>query len=201
MECDIYQTALQRGCANILSHWLCVRVCISLHPGQYWIVSEFFHSFPFFPCCRLYKDSDAGKDWGQEEKGATKDDMVGWHHWLNGHEPEQTPGDCEGQGSLVCCSPWGLYRHKQSQKQLSNLTTTKTLRTWAEIVLGPRNSLPNLGLGNQFIFNVTSLLIYFWLCHVACRISVPWLGINSHPWLWKCRVLITWTPGKSQESV
>ena len=53
------------------------------------------------------KDPDAGKDWGQEEKGTTEDEMVGWHHWLNGHEFEQTLGNGEGQGSLVCCSPWG----------------------------------------------------------------------------------------------
>ena len=44
---------------------------------------------------------------GQEEKGTTEDEMVGWHHRLNGHEFEQTPGDSEGQGSLACCSPWG----------------------------------------------------------------------------------------------
>ena len=48
------------------------------------------------------RDLDAGKDWGQE-KGATKDEIVGWHHWINGHEFEQTPGDSEGQGSLACC--------------------------------------------------------------------------------------------------
>ena len=53
------------------------------------------------------KDPDAGKDWGQEEKGATEDDMVGWHHQLDGHAFEQTPWDSEGQGSLACCSPWG----------------------------------------------------------------------------------------------
>ena len=52
------------------------------------------------------KDPDAGKDWGQEEKGATEDDMVAWHHQLNGHEFEQILRD-EGQGSLVCCSPRG----------------------------------------------------------------------------------------------
>ena len=57
------------------------------------------------------KDPDAGKDWGREEKGTAEDEMVGWHHWLNGHESEQTLGDSERQGSLVCCSPWG---HKES---------------------------------------------------------------------------------------
>ena len=54
------------------------------------------------------KDSDAGKDWRQKEKGgATDDEMVGWHHWLNRHEFEQALGDGEGQGSLACCSPLG----------------------------------------------------------------------------------------------
>ena len=53
------------------------------------------------------KDPDAGKDWGQEEKGVTEDEIVGWHHWLNGHKFEQTPSDAKGQGNLACCSPWG----------------------------------------------------------------------------------------------
>ena len=53
------------------------------------------------------KASDAGKYWGQEEKGVTEDEMAGWHHQLNGHESEQTPEDSEGQESLACCSPWG----------------------------------------------------------------------------------------------
>ena len=53
------------------------------------------------------KDPDAGKDWRQEKKGTTKDEMVEWHHWLDGHEFEQAPGIGDGQGSLACCSPWG----------------------------------------------------------------------------------------------
>ena len=56
------------------------------------------------------KDPDAGQDGGQEEKGVTEDEMVGWHHQLNGYEFEQTPGDSEGQGSMACCNPWG---HKE----------------------------------------------------------------------------------------
>ena len=51
--------------------------------------------------------TDAGRDWGQEEKGTTEDEMAGWNHWLNGHEFEQIPGDSEGQGSLACCDSWG----------------------------------------------------------------------------------------------
>ena len=65
------------------------------------------------------RDPDAGKDWGQEEKGTTEEEMVAWHHQLNGHEFEQTPGDGEGQGSLAYCSPLG---HKKSDmtEQLNN---------------------------------------------------------------------------------
>ena len=58
----------------------------------------------------LGKGPDAGKDWRQE-KGMMKDEMVRWHHWLNRHEFEQTPGVGDGQGSLAWCSPWG---HKES---------------------------------------------------------------------------------------
>ena len=61
---------------------------------------------PDFKNWLIRKDPDAGKDWGQE-KGKTEGATVGWHHWLNGHEFQQAPGDGEGQGSLVCCSPWG----------------------------------------------------------------------------------------------
>ena len=53
------------------------------------------------------RDPDAGKDWRQEKKGTTEDEMAEWHHWLNKHEFEQTLGVGEGQGGLACYSPWG----------------------------------------------------------------------------------------------
>ena len=53
------------------------------------------------------KDSDAGRDCGQEEKGTTQDEMAGWHHWLDGREFEWTPGAGDGQGGLACCDSWG----------------------------------------------------------------------------------------------
>ena len=62
---------------------------------------------PYVKSQLIGKDPDAVKDWGQEEKGTTEDEMVGWHHQLNGHEFEQAPGDGEGQGSLAGCSLWG----------------------------------------------------------------------------------------------
>ena len=54
----------------------------------------------------IWKDPDAGRDWGQEEKGTTEDEMVGWHHRLSGHEFEQAPGVGDGQGGLACCGSW-----------------------------------------------------------------------------------------------
>ena len=74
------------------------------------------------------KDPDAGKDWEQEEKRATEDEMVGWHNWLNGYEFEQTPGDGGGQGSLVCCNTWGCKELDTIEwiKNNNNKTICKT---------------------------------------------------------------------------
>ena len=74
------------------------------------------------------KDPDAGKDWGQEEKGTTEDEMVGWHHQLNGHGFGWTPGVGDGQGSLACCSPWGLKKLDPT-KRLNWNETIKTNKT------------------------------------------------------------------------
>ena len=82
----------------------------------------------------IVKDPDARKDWGQEEKRATEDEMVGWHHWLNGHEFEQTKRDIEGQGSLACCSPWG-HKELDMTERLNNnpiLWEDLVLSTWVQ---------------------------------------------------------------------
>ena len=71
------------------------------------------------------KDPDAGRGWGQEEKGMTEDEMAGWHHQLDGHEFEWTPGDGDGQGGLACCDSWG---HKESDTtERLNWTEEKTV--------------------------------------------------------------------------
>ena len=78
------------------------------------------------------KDPDAQKDWRQK-KGVTEDEMVGWHHQPNGHEFEQTPGDSEGQGSLMYCRAWG-HKESDTTEQLNNMdlsglrTSTKSLK-------------------------------------------------------------------------
>ena len=65
------------------------------------------------------QNPDAGKTWGQKEKGVTEDEMVGWHYWLNGHEFGRIPEDSKGQGGLVCCSSWG-HRDSDTTEQLNN---------------------------------------------------------------------------------
>ena len=67
------------------------------------------------------KDCDAGRDWGQE-KGTTEDEMAGWHHWLDGHESEWTPGVGDGQGGLVCYSSWG-HKESDTTEQLNSTDT------------------------------------------------------------------------------
>ena len=74
------------------------------------------------------KVSGAGRDWGQEEKQTTEDEMTGWHHWLNGPESEWTPGVGDGQGGLACCDSWG---HKES-----DMTVTE-LNWWQDYILSP----------------------------------------------------------------
>ena len=75
------------------------------------------------------KDPDSGRDWGQEKKGTTEDEMAVWHHWLDGHEFEWTPGVGDRQGGLVCCDSWGC----------KELDTTEWLN-WTESYIGLWNA-------------------------------------------------------------
>ena len=80
----------------------------------------------------IRKDPDAGRDWGQENKGTTEDEMAGWHHWLDGHESEWTPGVGDGQGGLECCDSWG---RKESD-------TTERL-TWSDLCILEKAMAPH----------------------------------------------------------
>ena len=64
----------------------------------------------------IRKDSDAGRDWGQEEKGTTEDEMAAWHHWLDGRESEWTPAIGDGQGGLACCDSWGCKESDTTER-------------------------------------------------------------------------------------
>ena len=75
------------------------------------------------------KDSDAGRDWGQEEKGTTEDEMAGWHHHLDGSESEWTPEVGDGQGGLVCCDSWG--RKESDMTERLSWTELNNIWCWA----------------------------------------------------------------------
>ena len=104
------------------------------------------------PCEKSWligKDPDAGRDWGQEEKGTTEDEMVGWHHWLDGHEFEWTPRVGDGQGGLACCDSWGL----------KELDTTEQLN-WTELMMYlSLLSFPLVTL--SFCFHFVGLFLFY----------------------------------------
>ena len=115
------------------------------------------------------KDLDAGKDWRQEEKGLTEDEMVGWHHQLYGHEFEQALGIGDRQGSLTCCSPWG---HKESD-------LTERLY-WTELDSGLLGRKINFMLVGMFIYSQIYLTSYF-----LSIILQPVCGIKFQDQLYK----------------
>ena len=125
------------------------------------------------------KDPDAGKDWRQEEKGMTEDAMVGWHHWLDGHEFEQALGSGYGQRSLACCSPWG---HKESDTtEWLNRTELKLQKFRGLLFLFPLL----ISISKAFTLKcVTSVNYKLALAKIICQ----WLNKNMgicHLLLWK----------------
>ena len=124
--------------------------------------------------------SDAGKDWGHEEKGVKEDEMVGWHHQLNGHEFEQALGGGDGQGILACCSPWG-YKESDTTERLDKKThKLEYIHKYLALVLSMWN-IRNLP-GNICIQVFISLFVafcslyalgfQFWFFHSNWKIPV-----------------------------
>ena len=102
-------------------------------------------------------DPGAGKDWRQEEKGTTEDEMVEWHHWLDGHEFVQAPGVGDGQGNLVCCSPWGCEELDMTERL--NNKYSKVCSLFFQSV----NIIQFLLFYIQFqLFSFLSSLFWFW---------------------------------------
>ena len=110
-------------------------------------------------CCEelIGEDPDAGKDWKQEEKGTTEDEMVGWHHQLDGHEFEQAPGVGDQHGGLACCSPWG--RKKSDIVEWLNWTETQMLTPRPYSVYGSGSLLK---------------------CCSAVFVSFSWITLNDY---------------------
>jgi len=109
------------------------------------------------------KDSDAGRDWGQEEKGMTEDEMAGWHRWLDGCESEWTPGVGDGQGGLVCCDLWGR----------KELDTTEWL-IWCDLI-------------DSCAFSPQTILVQIIKLQVKTKLPVlqatQWLSTQARCWL------------------
>ena len=103
------------------------------------------------------KDPNAGDDWRQEEKGMTEDEMVGWNHWFNGQEFEQTLGDREGQESLVCCSPRG-HEEPDTTERLSNNNLIHIYYIMHIIYISPSVSDP---LPEPWLLHTWTLLILY----------------------------------------
>ena len=101
------------------------------------------------------KDPDAGKDWGQ--KGKTEDKIVGWHHWLNGHESEQAPGDGEGHGGLACCSRCS-HKERDRTEQLKNNNQAREALLAETRAMQPRNKSAVLGQGPPQVIHKTVFL-------------------------------------------
>ena len=100
--------------------------------------------------------TDAGSDWGQEEKGTTEDEMAGWHHWLDGHEFEWTPGDGDGQGGLVCCYSWGCKELDMTERLNSTDQCTDNVFLYF-------NAFPIVSNTNNCILYFLLLFFFFFL--------------------------------------
>ena len=129
------------------------------------------------------KDLDAGKDWRQE-KGTTKDEMVGWHHQLNGHEFGWTPGVGDGQGGLVCCSPWG--RKESDTRTELNLVTAKLsqgeFRDFLYFLIHTSMTSPILNIPQQsgtFVTSNEPILTHY--CH-------PKSTVYIRNYSWSCTI-------------
>ena len=158
------------------------------------------------------EDSDAGRDWGQEEKRTTEDEMAGRHHQLDGHESGWTPGVGDGQGGLACCDSWG---HKESN-------TTERLK-WTELnweqetclscsprfcqqprhCQAHRRALVNIShictwVTASSLDSVSTQHLFFWPCPMVYGVLISSPGIEPMPLAVRAKNPNHWTPGNSQ---
>ena len=121
------------------------------------------------------KDSDAGRDWGQEEKRMTENEMAGWHHWLNGRESEWTPGVGDGQGGLACCNSWDRKESDMTERlnwtELSSLLPIMLRIT--NLILSRENYKVNQKVCSNALWNklseITGNTYYLWINLQICH--------------------------------
>ena len=148
---------------------------------------------------RIGKDPDAGRDWGQE-KGMTEDEMVGWHHQLNRHEFEKTPGVGDEHGSLACCSPWG---HKESDTT-EWLNNNNKCMCWSVLSRNPKRTLcrfPEFSLYAAF-FSLVLMpvnLIYIFLfrllalCQLRSLLDSIWIPCTMNTINYNFSKAVSWS--------
>ena len=111
----------------------------------------------------IWKNPDAGKDWRQEEKGTTEDEMIGWHHQLNGHESEQAPGVGDGQGTLACFRPWGHKDWPDWETELMPHGSLITAFAQSRATKLYRRSQPTCSFASLGNLNTLTDLIFSWI--------------------------------------
>ena len=114
------------------------------------------------------KDSDAGRNWGQEEKGTTEDEMAGWHQGLNGRESEWTPGDGDEQGGLMCCDSWGLKKSDRTEQ------LNRTELNWHESAMG----VHKMEIRSLNVFLKFSIIKNVQQCGATGTLKPSWRVIN-----------------------
>ena len=131
---------------------------------------------PHVKCWLIGKDPDAGRDWGQEEKGTTEDEMAGWHHRLDGREFEWTPAVGDGQGGLACCNSWG----RKSQTRLSDWTELKLLIVSATFVFWRKKILREIEIHilKKKCTNIWLFAVCVHLLKTICRQNIQ--NIRNH---------------------
>ena len=128
------------------------------------------------------KDPDAGRDWGQEEKGMTEDEIAGWHRQLDGHEFEYTPGVCDGQGGLACC----IHRVAKSRTRLSDWTEVNwSFLLWTLLYKIPKNGIWFLLIKFEITlqYQISSHYLnffFFYFCTVKVKIALLSNSLQSH---------------------
>ena len=135
----------------------------------------------------IRKHPDVGKDWSQEEKGTTEDEMVGWHHWLNAHEFEQAPGDSEGQGSLVCYSPWDREKldTTETEQQRRCFTYWDFMPFWILFTLPEIPSIFQFPPPHAMIVlpeEIAAVLYFSWCAARHLKPSVNLQSMPDCPW-------------------
>ena len=142
----------------------------------------------------IWKDPDTGKDWGQEEKGMTEDEMVGWHHRLNAHGFGWTPGVGDGQGGLACCDSWGCKEsHMTDWTELKQMgIKLKSFWTAKKTINRKKDNLWNVGNGNISCHINKKCHSHQWFLASKCEWELPKLLPLLHSDWWGAGGMQDW---------